>query len=140
MHISLRFLTAAAATAVLGLSAWVPAHADPANAKNALPITVTCDNGHTYAAVANGNGAWTPAHDTGSTATLIPVAFGEETFTVTDADGNVIDQETSPPSAKNGAAAHNKNATVNCSFTGGATAPDGTTFTIEGTVRGFVTK
>jgi hypothetical protein len=140
MHTSLRVMTGAAAAAVLGLSAWVPAQADPANAKNAFPIQVSCDNGHTYNAVVNGNGAWTPAHDLDSTAMLIPVAFGEQTFTVTAPDGTILDQETSPPTAKPGASAHNKNATVNCEFAGSQTAPDGTTFTITGTVQGFVTK
>jgi hypothetical protein len=75
-----------------------------------------------------------------STATLIPVSFGEQTFTITAPDGTVLDQETQPATAKTGAIAHNKNATVSCDFGGSQTAPDGTTFTIQGSVVGFVTK
>ncbi|WP_297777021.1 hypothetical protein [Mycobacterium sp.] len=133
-------MTGAAAAAVLGLSAWTPAHADPMNAKNALPIQVSCDNGHTYDAVANGNGAWTPAHDLNSQAILVPVSFGEVTFTVYDPAGNIIDQETSPPTAKPGASAHNKHATTGCDFAGAVTAPDGSSFSISGSVVGFVTR
>lgn len=139
MHTTLRVMTGAAAATVLGLSTWVPAHADPAGAKNSLPIQISCDNGQTYDAVANGNGAWTPAHDLNSTAILVPVSFGVQTFTVYDPDGNVIDQETTPPSAKPGAIAHNKHATTSCDFGGMITAPDGSTFSISGSVVGFVT-
>jgi predicted metal-dependent enzyme (double-stranded beta helix superfamily) len=139
MHISMRVMTGAAAAAVLGLSAWAPAQADPTNAKNALQLTVPCDNGHTYSVVTNGSGAWTPAHDLNSTATLIPVSFGEETFTIYAPDGTVVDQETQAPTAKAGASAHNKHATLSCTFSGSQTAPDGSMFVISGSVVGFVT-
>ncbi|HEY3530605.1 MAG TPA: hypothetical protein VGK78_15775 [Nocardioides sp.] len=139
MHITLKVLTGAAAATILGLSTWAPAQADPAGARDSLQLQVTCDNGQTYDVVTNGNGAWTPAHDLNSTAVLIPVAFGEQTFSVYDPDGNLIDQETVPASAKTGASAHNGHATVNCSFAGSTTAPDGSTFMISGTVTGFVT-
>lgn len=127
----------AAATALVATSAGV-ASADPVNAKGALPLQVTCDNGHTYSAVGNGNGSFTPAHDLDSNAVLIPVGFGEITFTVTDANGNILDQETQAPASK-GNSENNPHATLNCSFVGGATAPDGTMFTIAGTVTGMVT-
>ena len=139
MHHIRRVTFATMAAGVLTITTLGAAQADPTNARDALPITIDCDNGQSYTAVVNGSGAWTPAHDLNSTAMLIPVAFGEQTFTVTDSDGNVIDQETIPPTAKTGAIAHNRNATTSCSFTGGATAPDGTTFTISGDVTGFVT-
>jgi hypothetical protein len=130
-------LSFAAATALIATSAGV-ANADPVNAKGALPLQVTCDNGHTYTAVGNGNGNFTPAHDLDSNAVLIPVAFGEITFTVTDPNGNIIDQETQPPAGK-GSSANNPNATTNCSFSGGSISPDGSTFTLVGTVTGLVT-
>ena len=139
MHTTSRVMIGAAAAAVLGLSAWAPAQADPSHARGSLPLEVSCDNGQTYDVVTNGNGHWTPAHDLNSTSVLIPVAFGEQTFSIYDPDGNLIDQETAPPSAKAGASAHNKHATVNCSFEGSSTAPDGSTFMIAGTVTGFVT-
>jgi hypothetical protein len=138
MRCTMRAMIGATGAAVLGLAAWAPAQADPANAKGALPITVTCDNGHTYSVVANGNGAWTPAHDLDSTAVLIPVAFGPITSTVYDTNGNIVDQETEPADAKPGASVHNRNATTHCSFSASVSFPDGT-FTLEGTVVGFVT-
>jgi hypothetical protein len=139
MHISMRVLTGAAATAILGLSAWAPAQADPVNAKNSFMLEVQCDNGGQYTVTANGNGNFAPAHDLGSTTTLVPIAFSDQSVTITDPEGTVVDAESLPDSAKPGAAMHNKNATVTCTFDGGATAPDGSTFEISGTVVGFVT-
>jgi hypothetical protein len=139
MYTTLRVMTGAAAAALLGLGTWAPAHADPVHAKNAFVFQIVCDNDQSYVAVANGNGTFTPAHDLSSTAVLVPVAFGPITFTVTDSEGNILEQETSPSAAKAGASAHNKNATTNCEFFGSQTAPDGTTFSIDGTVTGFVT-
>jgi hypothetical protein len=137
MHKTRLIALSFAATTLIATSAGA-ASADPVNAKDALPLQITCDNGHTYTAVGNGNGNFTPAHDLDSNAILIPVAFGEITFTVTDPSGTVVDQETQPPTSK-GNSAMNPNVTINCSFSGGATAPDGFTFTIAGTVAGLVT-
>ena len=76
MHTTLRVMTGAAAAAILSLGAWVPAHADPIHAKNAFAFQIVCDNGHSYGAVANGNGTFTPAHDLSSTAVLVPSHSG----------------------------------------------------------------
>lgn len=133
-----RLVTLTFATAALIAVSAGAASADPANAKGALPLHVTCDNGHSYMAVANGNGNFTPAHDLDSNAVLIPAAFGEITFTVADPSGNIIDQQTQPATNK-GSSANNPNATTSCSFSGTSTAPDGTTFTLAGTVVGLVT-
>src|SRR4051794_23921125 len=115
-----------------------PASADPAKG---LPISIECDNGTTYTAVSNGNGNWTPAHDLNSTAVLIPTSFGEQTITITDADGNVIDSETDPGVTK--ASTKPRATTINCDFSGSATFVDPElgplTFTVTGTVTGFVT-
>jgi hypothetical protein len=138
MRTSTRAVLGAAAAAALSLVPALSAHADPANAKNSLPLTVTCADGSTYQTVTNGNGAWTPAHDLGSTSTLVPVSFGTVTFTVYDAQGNIVDQETTPPRAK-GAIGNNSHATLACDFSGSQTAPDGSRFTIVGSVVGFVT-
>jgi hypothetical protein len=117
-----------------------PAHADPSGAPEAIPLTVTCDNGVVYDVVSNGNGSWTPAHDLDSTSTLVPVAFGESTFTVTDASGTVLDTETQPASSKGQSGSQARATDISCSYTGGATDPvSGMTFTISGTVEGFVT-
>lgn len=116
------------------------AQADPTNAKNSLVLTVVCDNGHSYQAVTNGNGHFTPAHDLASTATLVPLSFGEQTFTVTDQNGMVVDQQTLPPSAKgNSADAPNRATQTMCTFSGSQTSPGGFTFSIDGSVLGFVT-
>jgi hypothetical protein len=138
MHVRTRVALAAMAAAALGLGAATAAQADPANAKNSLPITITCDNGTTYHAVTNGNGHWTPAHDLNSQTTLVPLSFGTQTFTVLDPAGNVVDQESTPPVAKT-AVDSNKNATISCTFTGSMTQPDGSMFVLTGSVVGFAT-
>lgn len=114
------------------------AHADPVNAPGSLQITLTCDDGSTYEVVTIGNGHWTPAHDVNGQSTLVPLSFGTQTFTVYDAAGNVVDQESVPPSAK-GALDSNKHATAFCTFTGSQTAPDGSRFVLNGSVIGFAT-
>lgn len=138
-HPRLAALGLAAVTTIVVSGTTGVAHADPANAKNVFPIQVACDNGHTYNVVANGNGQFTPAHDLDSNAVLIPVAFGETTFTVTDSSGTVVATETQPPVSK-GSSASNPAATTSCSFSGSAVDPEtGDTFAISGTVVGFVT-
>lgn len=118
-----------------------PASADPLNAKNSFVLEVACDNGHSYTVVSNGNGNFTPVHDLNSTATLIPVSFGDQTFTLTDPNGVVVDQETAPAAAKgSSASAANRATETACTFSGSQTDPgSGYTFTIAGSVVGFVT-
>ena len=106
------------------------AGADPDNAKNAFFVTATCENGVTYEVVTNGNGDFTAAHDLNSTTTLIPFAFGEFTFTVTDPQGNVVDSGSEPGATKRAAAQHDL---VACPFTFSETDPDGFTFAGSGT-------
>jgi len=117
------------------------ASADPINAPGAIPISVACNNGHVYSVVVNGNGSWTPAHDVNGTTTLIPLAFGEQVLTETDANGNVIEQTTTPPSSKGAGTSNGTRATkTSCTFSGSQTDPEsGHTFTITGSVTGFVT-
>jgi hypothetical protein len=130
------------AALVLGFSALVaaPAAADPGNAKNAEVIPLDCD-GTTYTVVVNGNGAWTPAHDTASSAMFIPVSFGPFTGIITAEDGTVVEEFTEPAETKGSG----KNADIDCSFTITNTFEDpslgeGTfTFTGTGTVSGFAT-
>jgi hypothetical protein len=114
------------------------ASADPKNE----PIPVVCDNGSTYQATTNGNGAFTPAHDLASTTTLVPTAFGEFNGTVTDSNGTVIDEFTDPPMTK-GASSKQRATTTTCTYTITETFEDpdlGTlSFTGTGTVTGFVT-
>lgn len=97
-------LAATALTAALVGTA-VPAAADPVNAKKNVPVSVSFDNGQTYETVANGNARFSPAHDVNSTPTLVPVSFGPETFTVTNAAGDVIDQGTDAEGETKGSSA-----------------------------------
>jgi hypothetical protein len=117
------------------------ASADPS--KGDVGIPVVCDNGITYVIAANGNGAFTPAHDMASTTMLIPTSFGEFHGTITDSDGNVIDSFTDPPMTKGNSGNHARATTTSCGYTITDTFEDpdlGTlTFTGEGSVTGFVT-
>ena len=132
-HPRLSALGLAAATVLTVSATTGAAHADPV--KNGFTVAVTCGT-DTFTAVVAGNGEFTPAHDLGSTSVLIPVSFGETTFTVIE-NGVVVDQETEPGVSK-GSAAANPNATTTCSYTGSQTEGT-TTFTISGTVTGFIT-
>jgi hypothetical protein len=127
----------------LGIAAAVavaaPATADP---KGEL-VTITCDNGHTYSAVVAGNGEFTPAHDTASTAMLIPTSFGRTDFVVVqDSTGTVVDSGFEPPVFK-GSARPPVGTSTSCTFTAAFhdVAPDvgAVTVTVRGTVSGFVT-
>ncbi len=119
----------------LALALAGPASADPKG--DVFPVD--CDNGVTYLVTANGNGDFTPAHDSASTSVLIPVSFGEFSGTITDQNGEVVDSFVDPPRAKGPA----KNADVHCTFTITNTFDDPDlgplTFTGTGSVSGFVT-
>jgi hypothetical protein len=94
-------VTAAAAAPVAGV-----ASAAPTNAKNALPITLHCDNGHTYTASVNGNGQSTPAV-TAQGVVLVPFTLTVNTVDATT--GAVLDTHTvTKPGTPN--------ATVSCTF------------------------
>jgi len=130
---------AAALVLVLALAgiAAGSATADPLGAKNSSPVTIVC-GGTTYHAVANGNGAWTPAHDLNSNSVLIPVMFGIEKDVFTPAGGGAPQIMFSPARAK-GSANPSGQPQINCSYhVGPITFPQGT-FEAFGTVTGFVT-
>jgi len=71
-----------------------------------------------------------------SNSILVPTAFGETTFMVTDAEGNVT-TETDPPVSK-GAASSPRATTMSCTFHVEGTE-NGFSFVLEGSVTGFVT-
>ena len=135
-------LLAATFSALTGM-----ASADPSNARNALPVTISCNNGHTYEAVTNGGGnaprqVFAPAHDLNSTAVLIPISFGESTFSVY-MNGVLVDHGTQPPVAKGNARVPANTTGVSCdySFEQSQTDPKtGDVFTVSGsgTVEGFI--
>jgi hypothetical protein len=107
------------------------AGADPTNAKNALPLQAVCGT-QTLTVVVNGNGEFTPAHVVGSTAVFIPTAF-DITFTFTPTGGAT---ETETDTAAKAAPIKD---TITCTIPFQSfPSPDGT-FTIQGTVTGFLT-
>ena len=113
------------------------ATADPSGAKNSVPVTIVC-GGTTYHAVANGNGAWNPAHDLNSNSVLIPVSFGVETDIFTPEGGSA--QTMQSPARDKGSASPNGQPAINCSYhVGPITIPGVGTFEAFGTVTGFVT-
>lgn len=124
-------LSLSAACAIAGAILAPSAGADPIHAKNALQIQVVCGT-QTLRVVTNGNGTFTPAHVVGSTKVLVPTAFNL-TFTFTPAGGSMTtNHETS---AKAAPARHTMTCTIPFqSFP----SPQGT-FTIQGTVTGFLT-
>jgi hypothetical protein len=130
-------ITGLAIAATLGSAS--AASADP----KGEPVPVTCDNGVTYEVAVNGNGAFTPGHDLASTTILVPTSFGEFHGTVTDSDGNVIDEFVDPPMTKGSSGNQARATTTSCTLTITEIFDDpelGTlTFTGEGSVTGFVT-
>lgn len=116
----------------LGIAA-APAIADPKG--ETFPLV--CDDGNTYQVTTNGNGEFTPAHDADSTRTFVPLAFGEFSGTVTDAQGNVVDSFSEPGVAK-GQSGKNAKGTINCTFSFSGTE-DGLTFSASGSVTGYAT-
>ena len=130
---------AAPALALLAVPLAAPAaHADP----KTEPFPVVCDNGVTYSAVINGNGDWRSAHDTASSTVLIPTSFGPQSWTLTAADGTVLDSGTDPALVK-GAAERPRATATTCTFTITQTFTDPDlgelTFVIGGEVRAFTT-
>jgi hypothetical protein len=135
-RISLICVAVLAFSALFGSSA----SADPGNAKNAQVIPLTCGD-TTYTVIVNGNGAWTPAHDSASNTVFVPVWFGEFSGTITDENGNVVDSFTEPATTKGAG----NNADIECTYSVTNTFQDpelgpGTfTFSGSGSVRGIAT-
>jgi hypothetical protein len=109
-----------------------PAGADPIHAKNALQVQAVCGT-RTLTAVTNGNGVFTPAHIIGSTSVFIPTAFNL-TLTFTPTGGATM---TDHNTAAKASPLHKKTMTCTIPFQS-FPSPQGT-FTIQGTVTGFIT-
>jgi hypothetical protein len=128
----LKHLCVIVAVGALGALALVPgAMADPVNAKNALVIPASCDNGQSYSVAVNGNGEFTPGHVVDSTSVFIPQAFNL-TFQFTPTEGET-ESETDTGSKHN---VHGDLVTCSIDFT--QTFPEGT-FHLFGTASGFFT-
>lgn len=118
-----------------------PADADP----KSEVIDLVCDNGSSYAIAVNGNGEFTPGHDTGSTTVLVPTSFSGFHFVVTDAEGNVVYEEHDDSTATKGRADKQRGTSTTCTFSSTETfedpelAPGVLTGTFSGSVSGFTT-
>jgi len=133
-------LAVAGLVAAASLAGAGAASADPTKAQT---LALVCDNGHSYTVVVNSSGAWSPAHDVNSTSTLIPLSLGEIHGTVTDADGNVVDEFSDPAMVKGSAGSHHRATTTACTFTSDDTFADPDLgplhVHVDGSVVGFVT-
>ncbi|HKG03528.1 MAG TPA: hypothetical protein VKB03_10120 [Conexibacter sp.] len=115
------------------------AAAAPVNAPNAQVVALDCGDAGAFDVVVNGSGAWSPGHLLDGNGVVIPVAFGEETTTVRDAEGTVVDQFTDPAIAKGKGKARARNRTsVECTYSLSFTE-DGNTITVTGSAAGFLT-
>jgi hypothetical protein len=106
--------------------------ADPTNAKNVQELQAICDT-QTVTVVVIGNGEFTPAHLTGdSTSVFIPTAF-DITSTFTPTGGST---ETEKDMSRKAAPQQN---TITCEIPFQSFDSPFGTFTIEGSVTGFLT-
>jgi hypothetical protein len=108
------------------------AGADPTNARNAQQLRAVCDTETVYVVV-NGNGEFTPAHLIESTSVFIPTSF-DITSTFTPTGGST---ETETDTSAKAAPANEDTITCEIPFQS-FTSPFGT-FTLEGSVTGFLT-
>jgi hypothetical protein len=112
------------------------APAAPTNAPNATIVSLDCGPAGAFDVVVNGNGEWTPGHLLSGNGVVVPLSFGEQTITVRDPEGNVVDEATEPATAKGRARARGRER-VTCTFS--ATFEDeGLTITVTGSVTGFM--
>ena len=126
-----RLLVLVASGALAAVAIAPTAGADPTNARNSLQLQAVCGT-QTYTVVVNGNGEFSPAHFIGSTSVFIPTSF-DLTTTFTPTGGSTMTE--TDTSAK---AAPLQN-TITCTIPFQSFPSAFGTFTIEGTVTGFLT-
>jgi hypothetical protein len=140
-----RALMVAAAAAALVVGVAPLAAAEPPERETVL---LDCDNGQTYTALVNGNGAFTSARVVDSIQVAVPVTFSDRTFTAVLPDGTVIEDSDPSVESKGGGnvQARNPQVTLRCTFElttvveegDDAPFPVGTEVTFSGVVTGFV--
>jgi hypothetical protein len=133
-------LAVAAASLLVAASAF----ADPTGAKGSFTAWASCDNGMSVPVVVNSadgqgggtqNGTqagWTPAHVVGSSLIFHPATFNL-TFTFTPAGGGQSQSQSQTASRPNGPGVQ-----TTCQISGSQTDPQGDTFTLSGTVAGWL--
>jgi hypothetical protein len=104
-------LVTAVGGSVLGAG---PAASHEGSHKSTFPLD--CGEAGMFVVESNGNGAFTSARDVNSTRVLVPIAFGDFTGTIMDADGNIVDEFTEPGETK-GSGKQKSNATCTFTFT-----------------------
>lgn len=132
---------AVAALATLACSAvGGAAQAAPYNS-HTFDLQLGCDDGSTYLLSVIDNQGQSPGHDENSTSVFIPTDFGEFRITVSDLEGNVLDEEVAPPEVSHGRSAEQVT-TLHCSFSQSEveTIPEvgQVLIHVEGTVDGFL--
>jgi hypothetical protein len=141
-----KIILASAVTGALILTGTTPAVAAQPERET---VELDCNSGETFEVVVNGNGDFSPGRVVGSTRVLIPIEFGDFTFTAVLPDGTVI-SESEPGALKGGGnVAGHHSPTVTCTFQDSFTLvepdpefgglPAGTIVTFGGTVTGFLT-
>lgn len=146
MRTSSRLLITIVTATGLAVPLATPAAADPRGGETFM---LECDDGSTYEVItAPGNGEWTPAFDAASNTVLIPIAFGDFTFTVTFDDGT-SETFTEEGESRKGSVGRSPRQVVTCDFSETVSAeedptileefPGAESFTLGGTVQGFVT-
>lgn len=145
-----RAITVTSAATAIVLAGATAATAAPPDEREVIPLV--CDNGQTYFVEVNGNGAFSPGRDVGSTRVLVPISFGPFEFGVDipplgDPETFVDETREVKGSGKAGA----QRDIISCTFTesellteetvleDGSVVPAGTVLTFSGTVTGFVT-
>ncbi|TML95518.1 MAG: hypothetical protein E6G03_08095 [Actinobacteria bacterium] len=127
-----RLLVLAFCGALTAVAIAPTAGADPIQAKNSLQIEADCPGAAPYTVVVNGNGEFNAAHLLGSTSVFIPTAFNT-TFTFTPVGGPTM---TNIDTSAKAAPITN---TITCTIPFQSFPSPVGTFTIEGTVTGFLT-
>lgn len=127
-----RLLVFAVCGALAAVAIAQTAGADPVNSKNSMQIEAMCPGMDPFTVVVNGNGEFTPAHVLGSTSVFIPTAF-DTFFTFTPISGPTeMDHDTSAKAAP-------ISNTITCTIPFQSFSSPFGTFTIEGSVTGFLT-
>jgi hypothetical protein len=131
-----KLLIAVAIAVCVATAAAGAAKADPVN--HGLPVTLTCGS-TVLDTVTNGNGEFTPAHDTNSTRVFIPVQFGPVTDVFTDADG-ITTTTTEPLQPPKGSANPANRTILDCTFHADVHGPNGEHLVVDGGVKGYFAK
>ena len=114
--------------------------AGPINSQspNSFIVALSCDNGDSFDVIAVG-GDWSPGHIIGQQRVFHVLAFPTFSGTLTDPEGNVVDQFSDPARFRGqGNVPTSATGVTTCSFTL-EFQEDGFTFTGVGTVTGYIT-